>query len=43
MSEITDMAAVVIGRNEGQALARSLASVQAAGLALIYVDSGSSD
>jgi GT2 family glycosyltransferase len=37
------MAAVVIGRNEGAQLAAGLASVQAAGLPLVYVDSGSSD
>lgn len=37
------MAAVVIGRNEGERLEPSLRSVQSAGLQLIYVDSGSSD
>jgi GT2 family glycosyltransferase len=37
------IAAVVIGRNEGQRLGPSLRSVQAAGLPLVYVDSGSSD
>jgi GT2 family glycosyltransferase len=37
------MAAVVIGRNEGDRLAPSLRSVQAAGLPLVYVDSGSID
>lgn len=37
------IAAVVIGRNEGQRLEPSLRSVQAAGLPLVYVDSGSSD
>jgi len=37
------IAAVVIGRNEGVRLEPSLRSVQAAGLPLIYVDSGSSD
>jgi glycosyltransferase involved in cell wall biosynthesis len=37
------MAAVVIGRNEGERLEPSLRSVQAAGLPLVYVDSGSSD
>jgi len=38
-----DVAAVVIGRNEGERLELSLLSVQAAGLPLVYVDSGSSD
>jgi len=33
----------VIGRNEGDRLPRSLSSVQALGLPLVYVDSGSSD
>lgn len=37
------IAAVVIGRNEGARLEHSLKSVQAAGLPLVYVDSGSSD
>ena len=37
------MAAVVIGRNEGERLASSLQSVQTAGLPLVYVDSGSVD
>lgn len=37
------MAAVVIGRNEGTRLEPSLRSVLEAGLAVIYVDSGSSD
>ena len=37
------MAAVVIGRNEGERLEPSLRSVQNAGLPLVYVDSGSSD
>ncbi len=37
------MAAVVIGRNEGARLDESLRSVQAAGLHVVYVDSGSSD
>jgi GT2 family glycosyltransferase len=35
--------AVVIGRNEGQRLEPSLKSVQAAGLSLVYADSGSTD
>lgn len=37
------MAAVVIGRNEGERLEPSLRSVEAAGLPLVYVDSGSTD
>jgi GT2 family glycosyltransferase len=37
------IAVVVIGRNEGELLAPSLRSVEAAGLPVIYVDSGSSD
>jgi GT2 family glycosyltransferase len=37
------MAAVVIGRNEGERLEPSLRSVQSAGLPLVYVDSGSTD
>lgn len=37
------MAAVVIGRNEGERLAPSLRSVCAVGLPVVYVDSGSSD
>ena len=37
------VAAVVIGRNEGDRLAPSLRSVQGAGLSVVYVDSGSSD
>lgn len=43
MSGPAHMVAVVIGRNEGGRLAPSLRSVQAAGLPLVYVDSGSSD
>lgn len=38
-----NVACVVIGRNEGARLLESLRSVQAAGLPLVYVDSGSSD
>ena len=38
-----DIAGVVIGRNEGERLGLGLRSVQAAGLPLVYVDSGSSD
>lgn len=37
------MAAVVIGRNEGGRLDASLRSVQAAGLRVVYADSGSND
>ena len=37
------MAVVVIGRNEGERLKPSLRSASAAGLPLIYVDSGSAD
>ena len=40
---VSRMAAVVIGRNEGDRLAPSLQSVQAAGLPVVYVDSGSTD
>jgi GT2 family glycosyltransferase len=40
---MADLAAVVIGRNEGERLAPSLVSVRAAGLPVVYVDSGSSD
>jgi GT2 family glycosyltransferase len=38
-----DMIAVVIGRNEGDRLRRSLESVQAAGLRVVYSDSASTD
>ena len=37
------MIAVVIGRNEGAGLERSIRSVQAAGLPVVYSDSGSTD
>jgi GT2 family glycosyltransferase len=40
---IKSIAAVVIGRNEGERLEPSLRSVQAAGLSVVYADSGSSD
>lgn len=40
---MTPIAAVVIGRNEGQRLEPSLKSVQATGLPLVYADSGSAD
>ena len=43
MSGDVIMAAVVIGRNEGERLRSSLRSVQTAGLPLVYVDSGSTD
>jgi len=39
----SEVAAVVIGRNEGQLLRLSLGSVQSAGLPAIYSDSGSTD
>jgi len=44
-AEVTtgNIAAVVIGRNEGQRLKLSLCSVQNAGLPVVYVDSGSTD
>ena len=38
-----EMVAVVIGRNEGDGLERSLRSVKAAGLPIVYADSGSTD
>lgn len=38
-----DVAAVVIGRNEGARLVRCLTSLKTAGVALVYVDSGSND
>jgi GT2 family glycosyltransferase len=38
-----DMAAVVIGRNEGERLGPSLQSVVDAGLRVVYADSGSTD
>ena len=40
---MTTIAAVVIGRNEGERLSPSLRSVLDAGLPLVYVDSGSRD
>jgi len=43
MSSPAQMAAVVIGRNEGERLEPSLRSVIDAGLPLVYVDSGSTD
>lgn len=39
----TSIAAVVIGRNEGERLKKCLASVQAQVARIVYVDSGSSD
>jgi len=43
VTDALSMAAVVIGRNEGGRLEPSLRSVQAAGLPVVYVDSGSTD
>lgn len=43
MSNSVEMAAVVIGRNEGKRLEASLHSAQSAELPLLYVDSDSSD
>lgn len=43
MTQPGEMVAVVIGRNEGPNLEISLRSVQAAGLPVIYSDSGSTD
>jgi len=43
VSTAPSIAAVVIGRNEGERLGPSLQSVRAAGLPLVYVDSGSTD
>jgi glycosyltransferase involved in cell wall biosynthesis len=43
MDARTMIGCVVIGRNEAARLPATLASVKAAGLAMIYVDSGSSD
>lgn len=43
MTDYLPMAAVVIGRNEGERLAPSLRSVLDAGLPVIYADSGSTD
>ncbi|MFL6720873.1 MAG: glycosyltransferase [Sphingomonas sp.] len=43
MTDQARITGVVIGRNEGQRLEPSLASVQAAGIPLVYVDSGSTD
>lgn len=40
---MTDVVGVVIGRNEGERLEPSLSSVRAAGLPLVYADSGSTD
>jgi GT2 family glycosyltransferase len=40
---MTNMAAVVIGRNEGERLEPSLRSAQSARLPVVYVDSGSTD
>ena len=43
MTGLKRVAAVVIGRNEGDRLGPSLRSVQAAGLPVVYADSASSD
>jgi len=43
MTMSDDMIAVVIGRNEGPAIGPSLRSVQAAGIPVVYADSGSTD
>ena len=43
MIKAVEMVAVVIGRNEGERLGPSLRSVQAAGLPVVYADSGSTD
>lgn len=43
MTDNRAVGAVVIGRNEGDRLKASLASVRAAGIPLVYVDSGSLD
>jgi GT2 family glycosyltransferase len=43
MTPAPPIVGVVIGRNEGERLAPSLNSVRAAGLPLVYVDSGSKD
>jgi GT2 family glycosyltransferase len=43
VSALHQIAAVVIGRNEGSRLEPSLRSVQEAGLPVVYVDSGSRD
>ncbi|MDB5322975.1 MAG: glycosyl transferase family 2 [Phycisphaerales bacterium] len=40
---MTEVGAVVIGRNEGERLARSLASLRALNVSIVYVDSGSTD
>jgi GT2 family glycosyltransferase len=43
MSDLPDIAAVVIGRNEGTRLVASLASLHGAVSLVVYVDSGSTD
>ncbi len=43
MAVIGEVAAVVIGRNEGELLKPSLQSISAAQLPVVYVDSGSTD
>jgi len=44
MVDLTQIAAIAIGRNEGPRLEACLASLRAAGLTrIVYVDSGSTD
>ena len=43
MSDRTDVGAVVIGRNEGERLARCLVALRAQLVPVVYVDSGSTD
>ena len=43
MSDLSKLAVIAIGRNEGERLRRALAAVQDAGCPVIYVDSGSTD
>jgi GT2 family glycosyltransferase len=43
MADTASLGVVVIGRNEGERLARCLESVRHAGCPVVYVDSGSSD
>ncbi len=40
---MSEVGVVVIGRNEGERLVRSLASVRAQNVSIVYVDSGSTD
>lgn len=43
MTEAPTVAAIAIGRNEGERLERCLASLDACGARIVYVDSGSTD